>query len=297
MNNLRALLMGVVLLAAPGCRGTLDSRSDELEAPAFQNDPVSLKEGNACMIREIRFEDASSKSWIAPQALEEVLTHQAHAVFGPPESAEDAWILEVRVALVDTQNPDEGPRHAGVVGFLRQPGQTDGILLEASHILEFTASDSRGPEELQGEVDLLLERMIHNLKAQCLLVMGSDDSQEEWLSHSEWQVRRRGAFEAGERNLAVLTVPLLDLLNDPQREVILAAIGALTRISREDRVVEGLMGLVHGTQEGIPRAVVNALADIRTPLALRYLESLAIGHPQDTIRDLARQWLSTSTGE
>ena len=97
------------------------------------------------------------------------------------------------------------------------------------------------------------------------------------------------ASEAGERRLVEALKPLIRLTAHADAVVSLRAGSALGMLGIED--VEALRALATMTEGPDPEhhlIAIHALGDIGGPRALRYLDTLAIGHPDPAMRDAAR---------
>lgn len=100
------------------------------------------------------------------------------------------------------------------------------------------------------------------------------------------------ASEAGERRLAGATADLARLAGHPNARVATRAGAALGLIKvSTPEVVRALVHMTEGPDAEKHLVAIHALADLGTPEARRYLESLAVGHPSPAIRDIARERL------
>lgn len=100
------------------------------------------------------------------------------------------------------------------------------------------------------------------------------------------------ASESGERRLADVVPDLVRLTGHPNVRVATragAALGLLEVASAE--VIRALVRMTDGPEPERHLIAIHALADLGTPEARRYLESLAVGHPSPALREIARERL------
>ncbi len=97
------------------------------------------------------------------------------------------------------------------------------------------------------------------------------------------------AIEAGERGL-VKAIPQLVMLTKHSSAVVrlraAAALGLLKTATPE--VIRALAGLTEGAKNEQVAVAVAALSDIGGPKAIRYLSNIAVSHPDEVVRTLAR---------
>ncbi len=97
------------------------------------------------------------------------------------------------------------------------------------------------------------------------------------------------ASEAGERHLIDVVPDLARLTAHPNLRVATragAALGLLKVATPE--VIKALVRMTDGPEPEKHLIAIHALADLGTPEAKRYLESLALGHPSPALREVAR---------
>lgn len=100
------------------------------------------------------------------------------------------------------------------------------------------------------------------------------------------------ASEAGERHLVGATSDLARLAGHTNARVATRAGAALGLIKiATPEVLRALVRMTEGPDAEKHLVAIHALADLGTPEARRYLESLAVGHPSPAIRDIARERL------
>jgi len=100
------------------------------------------------------------------------------------------------------------------------------------------------------------------------------------------------ASEAGERRLTAAVPDLVRLTAHANTRVAVragAALGLL-KVATPD-VLHALVKMTEGPNPQRHLVAIHALADLGTPEARRYLDSLATGHPLAAIRELARERL------
>jgi hypothetical protein len=133
-----------------------------------------------------------------------------------------------------------------------------------------------------------------------LAARGAPDSDIlENLTHSDHPgLLGESASEAGERRLVAAVPNLIRLTAHDNRRVSMragAALGLL-RVARPD-IIEALVRMTEGSDKEKHLVAIHALADLGTPEARRYLESIAMSHPSPVIRQLARERLNDSPPE
>ena len=74
-----------------------------------------------------------------------------------------------------------------------------------------------------------------------------------------------------------------------------AALGLLR--SRDEDVIRALAHMTNGPNEEKHLVAINALGDIGGDSAVRYLRSIAEGHPNPALRDIARRAVARLTGD
>jgi len=100
------------------------------------------------------------------------------------------------------------------------------------------------------------------------------------------------ASEAGERHLSETVADLVRLTAHPNIRVATRAGAALGQLKiATPEVIKGLVKMTDGPEPEKHLVAIHALADLGTPDAKRYLESLAIGHPSPALREVARERL------
>ena len=97
------------------------------------------------------------------------------------------------------------------------------------------------------------------------------------------------AIEAGERKLSKAVPDLIRLTRHHRSVVAMRAAAALGLIgSQQPEVLKALVAMVAGNDLERHVVAINALADVGGPRAVKYLQTLADGHPEASIRTLAR---------
>ena len=97
------------------------------------------------------------------------------------------------------------------------------------------------------------------------------------------------AIEAGERRLTRAVPQLLTLTKHQSHVVRLRAAAALGLLKTDTPdIIRALAGLTEGAKREQIVVAVGALSDIGGSRALRYLNNIAVSHPDDVVRALAR---------
>jgi len=110
-------------------------------------------------------------------------------------------------------------------------------------------------------------------------------------------VLMEAASEAGERKIAACIDHLIPLVKHDKTWVAQRAGAALGLIGEDQpAVLSALASMTEGPDPERHFVAINALGDIGGDRALRYLDTMAIGHPTDAIRALARQTVDRVRG-
>jgi HEAT repeat protein len=118
----------------------------------------------------------------------------------------------------------------------------------------------------------------------------SDAQLRQALASSEHPgLLSEAASEAGERHLSDTVPDLVRLTANANARVATRAGAALGQIkSATPEVIRALVKMTEGADSEKHLVAIHALADLATPEAKRYLESLAVGHPSPLLREIAR---------
>ncbi len=151
------------------------------------------------------------------------------------------------------------------------------------------------PKEKLGQLftrllNRLTERAADQLVGQ-FLVRPLSDSEIIAVLKTEKSVGKlmEAAIEAGERRLNQALPLLLELTKHSSDVVRLRAAAALGLLKiSTDEVVRALARLTEGGNREQIVVAVGALSDIGGQRAIRYLENIAISHPDEVVRTLAR---------
>ncbi len=139
----------------------------------------------------------------------------------------------------------------------------------------------------------LVDEMVHHLSMRCQMEHSPDLT--PFLQSADTAVRIDACRVAGDRKDPQFEELVLGLAGDESREVALACVGALALFAT-DKSVARLVRASTRAHLDVVRQVAVALADIGTPLALKYLRNWAQGHPSAAIRELARSLLNGTAG-
>ena len=158
---------------------------------------------------------------------------------------------------------------------------------------------STGPERLQELLDKLAVRTAEGLYGQVTMRHATDDEVLHALASSKRVgVLMEAASEAGERKLLAAVGDLVTLTRHAEAVVTLRAGGALGLIADGRReVLSALARMTEGHSLERHLVAINALGDIGGPEAARYLDTLAVGHPEPSIRELAREASKRAAGK
>lgn len=194
---------------------------------------------------------------------------------------------------------EEGEAHALFEGevFCPDPNTgrpTEGFRLELNLERPFGgAHGSTGPERVREVVTEILRDGADALFGQ-VQIRGADDQalRTALASSTNPGVLAEAASEAGERKLVDVGETLVQLTSHKNRRVATragAAIGLLKHGT--PTAIKALVALTEGPDTEKHLVAIHALGDIGTDEAQRYLEVIALGHPNPLIRQLARERL------
>ena len=147
-----------------------------------------------------------------------------------------------------------------------------------------------GGATLKAMVTPLAEELALTLHGQ-LMVRHADDAAVIAALDSEEPagVLMEAAAEAGERRLSEAVTKLVILTEHSDEVVALRSGAALGLIGQdEEGVIRALARMTEGPNPERHLIAVHAMGDIGGPRAMRYLDTLAIGHPEEGIREAAR---------
>ena len=150
--------------------------------------------------------------------------------------------------------------------------------------------DVHGEQTLRSMLGTLSETFADAVIAQMATRKSSDDEIVNALSESHnVGVLMEGASEAGERRLTEALPSLIRLTAHPDSVVSLRAGSALGMLAVKDPdALKALAAMTEGPDPERHLIAIHALGDIGGTRALRYLDTLAIGHPDPAMRDAAR---------
>jgi len=196
---------------------------------------------------------------------------------------------------------DAGEAHAAFEGelFCPAPGSQgtediDAFRLELDTRHPFGGLAGGSAEErLEEAVRAVVRDGADSLFGQLRMRRASDAELRTALGSSNHAgVLAEASSEAGERGLTDTVPELVRLTRHPNVRVATragAALGLLKVASPE--VIGALVGMTEGPEPEKHLIAIHALADLGTPEARRYLESLALGHPSPALREIARERL------
>lgn len=258
---------------------------------------VVFREKDPCHLSRIELDDSSGGALLSTQTLRDLLDGEARRVFGPVVDDGKGFVLSVRLALREGQSLGTPTVFFGIVGFLTRATAPVSEVFDVQSSRDFALSSLPvdkdrslvlSDELVKPELGLVLEL----LRDKCEISLALTSDLSSWMKDSRMQIRQAAALEAGERGDPSLIPPVVSLLDDPEPGIVQAAAGALPRLSSEDDVVQALVASTARASETLFQVVAAALADIDTPLARRYLESWATGHPLTSIRSLCTELLA-----
>lgn len=148
-----------------------------------------------------------------------------------------------------------------------------------------------GPALLSEIAKMLAKDLVDELVGKAMLRGASDDEILSTLAKSSHVGRLLEAeLEAGERRLTTAIPDLLRLTRHERGNVSMRAAAALGMLGASgDEVVAALVAMTRGSDMEKHLVAVNTLSDLKNPQVKRYLNAIADGHPEPTIRQLARE--------
>ena len=154
-----------------------------------------------------------------------------------------------------------------------------------------------GPGQDDGEVtlkallDRLAERIGARLYGQVRMRHATDQEIRAALrGDTPPGLLMEAAAEAGERGLKDVLHEIIALTTHSDDTVVLRAASSLGRLSNGDETsVRALAKLLGGSDPERHLVAIQALGDLGGTRALRYLDTLTEGHPEEVIRNAARQ--------
>jgi len=197
------------------------------------------------------------------------------------------------------QKTDVGEARAGLLGELHceRGDKVISFRADVEHLESFDVTKgSTGKAALERVVDRVADTLIQQLAGQ-VMMRGADDALVLKTLASDDHVGKlmEAALEAGERKLATAQKDLIKHTAHPHPTVSMRSAAALGMLkARDDDVVRALVAMTRGPDLEKHLVAVNTLGDIGTKLALRYLGSIADGHPEEAIRMIAREALERS---
>lgn len=193
---------------------------------------------------------------------------------------------------------EEGEAHALFEGEVFCPDTsgrpTEGFRLELATERPFGGSHgSTGPARVREVVTEVLREGADALFGQVQIRAASDDEIRTALRSSQHQgVLAEAASEAGERRLTDTGEALVALTRHANRRVAARAGAALGLLKLDTpETIKALVALTEGPDTEKHLVAIHALGDIGSSEAKRYLEVIAVGHPNPLIRQLARERL------
>ncbi|MBM4352345.1 MAG: HEAT repeat domain-containing protein [Deltaproteobacteria bacterium] len=308
------LVPALLVLAAavpPGCRDAEEGRGISAATESAGSRPVSEEprgpEGReVCRPAHVRTRcvSAGTSAWLPEPAVERVVGQALERRFGQTDASSAA--LAVEYALRFSQGEGAGTAFLGIGGRLHGSSPTGPIDLreEVAADIPWPVECSMSPpgpaggacrDRLEDALAAPVERMVGHLATRCELrscdrrqtgrLLGSDD---------EWE-RIEAVRSVGECRFEGMAEGLIPLLDSPDARVALAALAALGQTGWAG----GVAAIVRRSQaadERIQRAAAQALADIGTAQALRYLNDWARYHPDPSIRDLCAELVRNEGG-
>lgn len=199
---------------------------------------------------------------------------------------------------------DDGEAHALFEGEVFCPDPSgrprEGFRLELNAERPFGKTHgTTGPDQVRAVTRDLVREGADALFGQVRIRAADDDAIRDALRTSDHPgILAEAASEAGERRLTDTGDALIKLTTHTNRRVAAragAAIGLL-KLDTPD-AIKALVALTEGPDTEKHLVAIHALGDIGTTEAKRYLEVIALGHPNPLIRQLARERLGRPGAE
>jgi hypothetical protein len=214
--------------------------------------------------------------------------------------------VTIGYALVVNGRPvpsaDEGEAHGLFEGEVFCPDPTtgrptQGFRLELTLERSFGGSHgATGPERVREVVAEVVRDGADALYGQVKIRSADDGALRVALTSSRHPgILAEAASEAGERRLVDMGPALVALTSNPNRRVAARAGAALGLLKfGTPEAIKALVALTEGPDVEKHLVAIHALGDIGTDEAKRYLDVIALGHPNPAIRQLARERLGRS---
>lgn len=307
-----ALALGVALGVAGACRGegpaptAIDALTSESPAPRTRSAPLVLE--------ALSVTDRTPSS-LRPRRIPDELDQLVRGGFygdtrfrreGGGEAVVCQGVASVGYALLQNREPnpaaDVGEARALMEVELKcDAGDKDKLTFRVS-LDDASAFGGDGQQDGPSTLERLLRglggRAADVLHGQVRMREASDADVLEALSTSTHEgILAEAASEAGERKLG-LAVPALVRLTADERDLVAIRAGAalgLLRARGED-VIRALAHMTNGPNEEKHLVAINALGDIGGAEAVRYLRSIAEGHPNPALRAVARRAVARLVG-
>ena len=260
-----------------------------------------------CRVGQVEARDLSEPLIIEVGRLESMVLASVEKEFPGSTDKPGAFKLQLQLAVreADTQNTSPGSPvrvFLGGTAHLGAPATPVAIVLETASQQDHELSpvctkdpQSKGCREWVSEelMPPLVNDMVHHLSVRCQMEHSPDLT--PFLQSEDPSIRIDACRVAGDRKDPQFEELVLKLTGDSSREVALACVGSLALFATDESVPK----LVQASTRAHPdvvRQVAVALADIGTPLALKYLRNWAQGHPTQSIRELAKMLLEGTAG-
>jgi len=300
-----ALALTVVL--AVSCRG---ESPDPTDAPSVGDTAPPIVSGRHApdpRLADLRFADMTPpdvRPGDFPERAPELVSgafFTAGAFARAPEDDSAACSGEVVLGygLVQNGKPvikaDAGEARAVLNAEVRCPSgerEPDTFRVELSESARFGGVDAvPWRHRLEEVVRTVSRRAAQTLNGQVRMRRASDAEVLEALAQDDHAgILVEAASEAGERGLKA-AVPDLARLTTHDEELVAIRSGAALGLLGDGReeVVRALVKMTSGPSEERHLVAIHALGDIGGREALRYLDNLAVSHPNAALREIARE--------
>jgi len=307
----RCLLLALLIGAIAGCRDPQESPAVSgrgIKATGEREVPEAQRSARTTACRPARVDvsclSGEAVGWLPEDLVGKAASGAAERRF--PKVQASSLILAIEYVLRFSQGGETQTAFLGVGARLHGAGAQGPIDLaeEATADLPWPAgcpADPTAPQagscrpRLSDALAQALDQVMLRLALRCELLSCTPVATERLLASEVAWERLEAVRSVGECRFEKLAPGLLPLLDAADPQLALAALVALGQTGWPD----GVAAIVRRSQaadERMQRAAAQALADIGTAEALRYLNDWARLHPDPMIRELCEELVRSGSG-
>jgi len=261
------------------------------------------KAPSACFITGVSVADAPDQPGLEARGLDrddlrraasEALGRTAGFRLPPAEPSGKMPRCQVTVSLLDARPLVQGGGASQVealVGLSVTVGEEGEGAREVARYAETVRAGEGSRETLQRAIEGAASRAAAALALGFAESAKPDSAVVRDLDSADTRLRDLAVRVLADRKNSAAVPALLQRLSDPDTEVVERAVGALAQI-RDPRAVGPLIALTQRREGPFVTQLVLIIGDIGGPEAIAYLDTLASGHPDPSVRKAAREALS-----